>query len=208
MMNVRTAVSALALAAALVPAAVFAAEYEVDPVHSNASFTVRHMMVSNVRGEFTKVTGKMNLDEKNISKSTVEAVIDTQSIDTREPKRDDHLRSADFFDVKKYPSITFKSKKVQKAGAGKLKVTGDLTIRDVTREVVLNVEGPSKPQKDPFSGIQKTGASATTVINRKDFGLNWNKALEAGGVVVGDEVKITLDLEFNQAQPTTVTGQK
>ncbi|HZA52118.1 MAG TPA: YceI family protein [Myxococcaceae bacterium] len=194
----RRARSFIAAAAVVVtlPGYALAAEYVIDPAHSNAMFAVRHLMVATVRGEFGKVQGTLTLDEKDITKSTVTATIDTASIDTDEPKRDDHLRSADFFDAQKYPAITFKSTKVQKAKNG-LKVTGDLTIRDVTKPVVLEVEGPTKPIKDPM-GTTKIGASATTKINRQDYGLKWNRPLEAGGVVVGDEVRITLDLEFNQ----------
>ncbi len=202
----RPVLGAIASVALLAPAAGFAADLEIDPSHSNASFTVKHMMVTNVRGEFTKVSGTFNYDEKDVSKSTILASIDAASIDTREPKRDEHLKSPDFFDVAKHPKITFKSKKVAKAGEGKLKVTGDLTMRGVTKEVVLDVEGPSKAVKDPW-GNMKIGATATTTVNRKDFGLNWNQALEAGGVLVGEEVKINLDLEFLQ-KATTAAGAK
>jgi polyisoprenoid-binding protein YceI len=166
--------------------------WEIDSVHSGAHFTVRHMMVSNVRGEFGAVTGTLNLDEKDVTKSTVEASIDATTINTREPKRDTHLKSPDFFDVAKFPTITFKSKKVEAAGAGKLKVTGDLTMHGVTKSVVLDVEGPGAAMGN------KRGASATTKINRKDFGLGWNKVLEAGGVAVGEEVKVEIDLELNK----------
>lgn len=196
-----------AAALAVLPITSFAAEYEADPVHSNASFTVRHMMLTNVRGEFTTLAAVLDLNEKDITRSKVEATIDANTIDTRNAKRDQHLRSADFFYVEKHPKLTFKSKKVQKAGKDKLKVTGDLTIRGVTREVVLDVEGLTKPIKDPFGGT-RIGALATTKINRKDFGLNWNQALEAGGVLVSDEVKIALDLQFVQKQPAAPAGQK
>ena len=192
----RSLIAAAAAVAVTLPGYALATEYVIDPAHSNAMFAVRHLMVSTVRGEFGKIQGTLNLDDKDITKSTVTATIDTASIDTNEAKRDEHLRSADFFDVQKYPTITFKSTKVQKAKNG-LKVTGDLTIRDVTKPVVLDVEGPTKPVKDPY-GNMRIGAAATTKVNRQDFGLKWNAPLEAGGVVVGDEVKITLDLEFNQ----------
>ena len=143
----------------------------------------------------------MNLDDKDITKSTVEATIDVSSINTRDEKRDGHLKSPDFFDVAKFPTITFKSKKVAKAGEGKLKVTGDLTIHGVTKEVVLNVDGPAKEAKDPWGNI-KSGAVATTKINRKDWGLGWNQLLEAGGVAVGEIVKISLEISMVHAAAT------
>ena len=188
--TVATAFFALAL-----PSLAGATTWEINPGHSAAQFSVRHLMVSNVRGEFGKVTGTVDIDDKDITKSTVDATIDASTVNTRDEKRDGHLKSPDFFDVAKFPTITFKSKKVAKAGAGKLKVTGDLTIHGVTKEVVLNVEGPSKEAKDPWGNI-KSGAEATTKVNRKDFGLTWNKALETGGVVVGDEVSLTIDVEL------------
>lgn len=172
-----------------------ASSWEIDGSHSSAQFSIKHLMVSNVRGEFSKVAGTLNLDDKDITKSSVDVSIDVNTINTREAKRDAHLKSPDFFDAAKFPALTFKSKKVEKAGADKLKVTGDLTIHGVTKEVVLNVEGPSAEIKDPF-GNTRRGATATTKINRKDFGLNWNKALEAGGVLVGEEVNITIDVEL------------
>ncbi len=159
------------------------------------SFAVKHMMVTTVKGEFGKVAGKINIDEKDITKSSVDVTIDASTIDTRNEQRDGHLKSPDFFDVTKHPNITFKSNKVEKVGEGKLKVTGDLTMRGVTKPAVLDVEGPTAPVKSPFDGSALIGATATTKINRKDFGLNWNKALEAGGVLVGDEVKVTLEVE-------------
>ncbi len=177
------------------PAMALASTWTIDPEHSNVGFKVRHLMVSNVKGNFEKFNGTVNIDDKDITKSKVEVSIDTNSINTNVQKRDDHLRSADFFDVAKYPAMTFVSKKVAKAGKDKLKVTGDLTLHGVTKQVVLDVEGPSKESKDPWGNIRK-GATASTKINRKDFGLNWNKALETGGVVVGDEVTITLEIEI------------
>ena len=168
--------------------------WNIDPAHSNAQFSVRHMMISNVKGEFTKVTGKVLLDKDKPENLSAEASIDVSTINTREHDRDNHLKSPDFFHVEEYPSITFKSKRAEKSSNG-LKVTGDLTIRGVTREVTLDVEGPTPPMKDPW-GFTRVGASATTKINRKDFGLVWNQALEAGGVLVGDEVKITVDVEL------------
>lgn len=188
----------LALPALLaLPGQAFASAWDIDTAHSAAQFSVRHLAVSNVRGEFGKITGSVQLDDKDITKSTVEATIDVTSINTREEKRDQHLKGADFFDVAKFPTITFKSKKVAKDGTDRLKVTGDLTIHGVTKEVMLQVDGPAKAIKDPW-GNTKTGVTATTKINRKDFGLTWNKALETGGLVVGDEVAITLDVELQQ----------
>lgn len=201
----RSVLTIAALTAGALPGLVLAAEYEIDGSHSSAQFAVRHMMVSNVRGEFEKVSGTLNLNEKDVTRSTVEATIDATTINTRDAKRDEHLKSADFFDVQKYPTITFKSTKVEKAGKGKLKVTGNLTLRGVTKPVVLDVEGPTAPVKDPW-GNTKIGASATTRINRQEFGLKWNKALEAGGVLVGDDVKIALDLELNEKKPAAATA--
>jgi len=189
--------AAVALLSAAAPSVwAQAVQYEIDPVHSSAQFSVRHLMVSNVRGEFAKVTGTVVYDPKNLKASSVEAVIDATTINTHEPKRDAHLKSPDFFDVAKYPTLTFKSKKLQEAGKGKLRVTGDLTIHGATREVVLEVEGPS-PEVRIGKNV-KSGASASTTISRKDFGLTWNRALEAGGWVVGDEVKITLEIEMGR----------
>lgn len=177
------------------PVVASASTWSIDPDHSNVGFKVRHLMVSNVKGNFEKFSGSVDLNDKDITKSKVEVSIDTNSINTNVQKRDDHLRSADFFDVAKYPAMTFVSKKVAKAGKDKLKVTGDLTLHGVTRQVVLDVEGPSKESKDPWGNIRK-GATATTKINRKDFGLVWNTALETGGVAVGEEVTITLEIEM------------
>lgn len=168
--------------------------YQLDSAHSSASFSIKHMMIAKVHGGFDKLSGTLNYDPANPTAATVEAKIETASINTREPQRDQHLRSADFFDVEKFPLITFKSSKVAKAGDG-LKVTGQLTIHGVSKEVVLDVEGPSPEMKDPWGNL-KIGASATTKISRKDFGLTWNAALEAGGFLVGDDVTITLELQF------------
>lgn len=169
--------------------------WNIDPDHTNIGFKVRHLMVSNVRGSFDKHIGVVDINDKDITKSKVEVSIDTASINTNVQKRDEHLRSADFFDVAKYPTMTFISKKVAKAGKNKLKVTGDLTLHGITKQVVLNVEGPTAVSKDPYGNIRR-GAVANTKINRKDFGLAWNATLETGGVVVGDEVAITLEVEM------------
>lgn len=171
--------------------------WQIDPVHSVAHFSVRHLMISNVRGEFTKVSGNALLDPSDPTKSSVEVTIDATSIDTREPQRDEHLRSADFLDTANRPTITFRSKKITPAGAGHFKLTGDLTIRGNTREVTFDVEGPAPPVKDPYGSV-RTGVSATAKINRKEFGLVWNALTEAGGVMVGDEVSLSFDAELIQ----------
>ncbi len=171
--------------------------WNIDPVHSGAEFKVKHMMISNVKGHFPKVTGSLML-ESDIAKSEVEASIDAASIETRDPQRDAHLKSADFFDVEKYPTLSFKSTGVKRLGDEELAVEGDLTIHGVTRKVTFSVEGPTSPAKDPW-GNTRVGVSATTKINRKDFGLTWNAALETGGILVGDEVTITLDVQFIKA---------
>lgn len=178
----------------MLPAAVPAETWELDTAHTGVHFKVRHLMVSYVRGDFEKISGKIVYDEKDLSRSSADIVIEAGSINTRVAKRDDHLRSPDFLDAAKHPVITFKSRRVEKAGDGNLKMTGDLTIRGVTREVVLDVEGPTPPIKD-LQGKTRVGGSASAKIDRKDFGLTWNKAIESGGVVVGDEVEITIDVE-------------
>ncbi len=194
--------SCLAIVAIVVPTTASATDFVFDAAHTYAHFSVRHMMVSSVRGDFSDVTGTLMLDDKDVTKSKVQAEIGVASIDTHEPKRDAHLKSPDFFDAKKFPKITFTSTKVAKAGKGKLKVTGDLTIHGVTKPVVLDVDFDGKQIKDPWGNV-KAGATATTTINRQDFGVSWNKSLDAGGVVVGDEVKITLDVELNKVKPET-----
>jgi polyisoprenoid-binding protein YceI len=168
--------------------------WEIDPVHSTVGFSIRHMMVSNVRGEFGKFSATVKANEKDVTESTVEATIDAASIDTRNAKRDDHLRSPDFFDVAKFPTITFKSRKITPAGDKRWQVTGDLTMHGVTREVTLDVEGPTAEVKDPQGNV-RAGATATTKLSRKDFGITWSKALDGGGLVLGDEVKVTIDVE-------------
>jgi len=172
--------------------------WSIDSVHSSAQFKVRHMMISNVKGEFTSITGALKYDEENIGNSSVEASIDSRTISTRDPQRDAHLKSADFFDVDKYPALTFKSTAVSRKSDGELSVAGNLTIHGITKDVVFEVEGPSAPAKDPW-GNTRVGLSASTRINRKDFGLTWNATLETGGILVGDEVSITLDVQFIKA---------
>lgn len=202
--------SAVALMFAL-PSLALASTWDVDGSHSAAGFSVRHMMVSNVKGSLGEVKGALNLDDKDVTKSTVEATIDVNGINTGNAKRDEHLKSPDFFNVAQYPTITFKSTKVAKAGAGKLKVTGDLTMHGVTKSVVLDVEGPSKEAKDPW-GNTRTGVAASTKLNRKDFGLTYNQALETGGVAVGEEVTVNLELELvkkaDAAKPAATATDK
>ena len=191
----RIALTAGLAAALSLPAPAANSNWQIDPAHSSAQFSVRHMAISTVRGAFSKVTGSVVLDDKDVSKSTVEVTIDANSVDTRVPDRDNDLRSEKFFDVVHYPSITFKSKRVEQVAPGKLKVTGDLTIRGTTKEVVLDVEGPTAPMKDPW-GNTRNAATATTKINRQDFGVKWNATLDNGGVVVGDDVSIIIDVEL------------
>ncbi len=172
--------------------------WNIDPAHSVAEFKVKHMMISNVKGQFAGLEGVLALDEIDLTNSHVEASIDAGSINTRDPQRDAHLKSADFFDAEKFPKLFFKSAEISRIGGGELAVAGDLTIHGVTRRVVFTVEGPTAPAKDPW-GNTRRGLSATTKINRKDFGLTWNTALETGGILVGDEVTITLEVEFVKA---------
>lgn len=169
--------------------------WRIDPLHSQANFTVKHMMISTVRGTFGGVKGTIIYDPQNPGASTVEATIDCTTLNTGEPKRDNDLRGEEFFDIKKYPVMKFKSKSVQVAGQGELKVTGDLTINSVTRQVVLSIEGPTDAVKDT-QGRTKVGASATTKVSRKEYGILYNPVMEAGGVVVSDQVSITLDIEL------------
>jgi polyisoprenoid-binding protein YceI len=176
-----------------------ASTWQIDPAHSSAQFAVRHMMISTVRGTLGKVTGVVNLDEADLTKSSVDASVDATTIDTREPKRDGHLKSPDFFDVAKYPTIAFKSKQVAKVSDTKFQVTGDLTIHGVTKEVVLAVEGLPKAFKDPM-GNMRLGGVATTKLNRKDFGIQWNKTLDSGGLMVSDDVDVTIDVELTAKQ--------
>jgi polyisoprenoid-binding protein YceI len=176
-------------------AAAAMARYDIDPQHTAAMFKVRHLMISNVKGEFTKVSGSVAFDPSKPEAASVEIVIDATSINTREPDRDTHLKSADFLDVAKFPTITFRSKKVTATGKDEYDVVGDLTIHGVTREVTLKVDSVTPEAKDPW-GFLRRGASASVTIRRKDFDLHWNMALETGGVVVGEDVHITIDAEF------------
>jgi polyisoprenoid-binding protein YceI len=192
------ALSATALAAVLsLPAMAATSTWQIDPNHSAAQFAVRHLGLSTVRGAFTKVSGTIQFDDKDITKSSVDVTIDAASVDTRVEGRDKDLRSDHFFEVEKYPTLTFKSTKVDQVEVGKLKVTGDLTIHGVTKQVVLDVEGPTAAVKDPW-GNQRAAANATTKINRQDFGVKWNAKMDNGGWVLGDDVAITIDVEMVQ----------
>jgi polyisoprenoid-binding protein YceI len=181
----------------MLPASAATTTWQIDPAHTAAQFSVKHLAISTVRGGFSNVKGTVILDDADISKSSVDVTIDVSTVDTRTPDRDKDLKSDKFFDVAKYPTMTFKSTKVEQAGAGKLKVTGDLTIRGTTKSVVLDVDGPTAPVKDPW-GNQRSAVTATTKINRQDFGVKWNATMDNGGVVVGDEVSITIDAEMVQ----------
>jgi polyisoprenoid-binding protein YceI len=174
-----------------------AATWEIDPAHTAIQFSVRHMMVSNVRGHFGKFTGYVEGDETKPAEARIEATIETASIDTANQKRDEHLRSPDFLDAAKFPTITFKSKKVEKVGEATWKVMGDLTLHGVTKEVALDLSDVTPPIKDPM-GKLRAGAAARTTINRQDFGISFNKALDGGGVMVGNEITITIDVEVTR----------
>jgi polyisoprenoid-binding protein YceI len=173
--------------------------WNIDPAHTVAEFKVKHMMIANMKGHFSKVSGVLIRDESDPANDRVEARIEAASIHTRDEQRDAHLKSSDFFHVEKFPTLHFKSTGVKVVGEGELSLEGDLTIRGVTRKVHFAVEGPTPPAKDPW-GNTRVAISASTKINRKDFGLTWNAALETGGILVGDEVTITLDVEFVKAQ--------
>jgi len=183
----------LVLLAALAAPAFAQSSWEIDPAHSNVQFGVRHMMISTVRGKFTKFTATATGDEKDAAHAGVQASIDVASIDTGDEKRDAHLKSPDFFDAEKFPTITFKSTKVEAAGDRRFKLHGDLTMHGVTKPVVLDVE--VTPEVKGMRGETRAGARATAKINRKDFGINWSKSMDGGGVVVGDEVEVTIDVE-------------
>lgn len=200
-MNLNRCLAAISVALAL-SGSVFAQEagsWRIDTLHSAANFSVRHMMISTVRGNFGGVKGTATYDPKNPTATTIEATIDCTSINTGEPKRDNDLKGEEFFDVKKYPVMKFKSKSVALAGPGKMKMTGDLTINAITKQVVLDLEGPTPPIKDTM-GRQKIGVTATTKVSRKEFGILYNPLLETGGVTVSDEVAIVLDIELIKNQ--------
>ncbi len=173
--------------------------WTIDPAHSAAEFKVKHMMISNVKGKFTGIEGRLALNSADIAASTIHATIPVATLSTGDEQRDAHLKSADFLDAAQFPALAFQSTLVERKGDDELAVTGNLTMHGVTRPVVFAVEGPSAPGKDPW-GNTRIGLSATAKINRKDFGLTWNAALETGGVLVGEDVTITLDIQFIQAQ--------
>ena len=179
----------------ILPVYIFAATWQIDPDHSSFQFKVRHMTVSNVKGDFNKARGVVTIDDNDVNNLKVEVSIDAASVNTDHAKRDDHLRSEDFFNVVKFPTITFVSNKVTKVDANRLKVIGDLTIRGITKEISVDVEGPTPEIKDPGGNIRR-GATGTAKINRKDFGIVWNKVLDNGGLVVGDEVNIAIEVEL------------
>jgi polyisoprenoid-binding protein YceI len=172
--------------------------WNLDPAHSAAEFKVKHMMISNVKGSYTGLSGVLTEHNVDSTLSTVEATIPVATLSTGDAQRDGHLKSADFLDAEKFPTMTFKSTAVKPTGEGRYSVTGDLTIHGVTKSMTFEVEGPSAPGKDLY-GNTRIGLSATTKVNRKDFGLTWNSALETGGVLIGDEVTLTLDVQFIKA---------
>lgn len=177
-----------------ISAAAQTSTWNIDPSHSSAQFTVRHLAISNVSGAFTKMSGSVSLNDKDITQSQVNATIDASSIDTRQPDRDKDLRSPNFLDVEKYPTLEFKSKRIVKSG-DKLQLVGDLTLHGTTREVTLDIDGPTPELADPWGNLRR-GFSATTTINRKDYGVVWNNTLKTGEAVVGDNVEIQLDVEL------------
>jgi len=191
--SIRTLVGVLSLSLA-VPALAVAETWVIDTAHTVSGFTVRHMMITNVTGVFEATKGTIEYTPGDPGSVKADIAIETKSVNTRISRRDDDLRSNNFFNAEKHPAITFKSKRVQNARPEGFELVGDLTIRDVTREVVLKVEGPTPPIRDP-QGNRRVGANATTTINRKDFGVNWHRAIEAGGVIVSDEVKINIEIE-------------
>ena len=179
----------------LISSSAMASSWTIDPDHSNIQFKIRHLMITDVKGTFGKVKGVIRIDEKDMSLSAVEVTIEIDSINTGVAKRDEHLKSNEFFDAARFPTMTFVSRKVTQSGKGQMKILGDLTIRGISREVVLEVEGPTNEIKDPW-GNSRRGASATTKINRTDFGLTWNKSMESGGMMIDDTVFINLEIEM------------
>ncbi len=176
-------------------------KWDFDHAHSSIDFTVRHLLVSKVRGRFTKWTGTIEIDEQDLARSRLDVAIDVASVDTHEPQRDAHLRSGDFFEIDKHPQMTFKSTRVEPRGKDRLTVTGDLTLRGTTREVVLDVERSGIIAKDPW-GKRRAGFTATTTINRKDFGVSYNQVLDQGGLALSEEVAVTIEIEATAAAST------
>jgi polyisoprenoid-binding protein YceI len=193
----RNVVKIAALVAAFaLPSFAQTASWNVDPAHSKAVFSVKHLGISTVRGELSKMTGQAQVDDKDISKSQIEVTLDATTVNTGQEGRDKDLRSPNFLDVEKFPTMNFKSKSVS-GSAGNLKLTGDLTIHGVTKEVTFDLDGPSAAIKDPWGNLRR-GASATTKINRKDFGISFNAVMDNGGLVVGNDITITIDLELTK----------
>ena len=191
----RFMISMIAILVLAIPVLSYASDWEIDPDHSNFQFKVRHLTVSNVNGGFNKAKGVATIEDQDITNLKVTVTIDAASVNTGHAKRDEHLRGPDFFDVAKYPTITFVSKKAIKADANRLRVIGDLTIHGVTREIAVDVQGPTAEVKDPWGNFRR-GATATTKINRRDFGMTWNKVLDTGGLIVADEVDIYVEVEL------------
>jgi polyisoprenoid-binding protein YceI len=191
----------------LASASAEASDWRIDPAHSQVGFTVRHMMIANVHGAFGKVQGNIHEDAQDIRRSTVAVAIDVPSVDTLEPKRDAHLRSPDFFDAAKFPTMTFHSTQVSSAGAGKLALSGELSLHGVTRPISMEVTWPAQTARDPVTGARRRAGSARCTLNRKDYGLLWNRSMESGGMLVGDEVQVSIDLELVEVDPNGVTAQ-
>ena len=185
----------IAILSLAIPVFSYASTWQMDPDHSSFQFKIRHLTVSNVKGDFSKAKGVVTIDEKDLTQLKVEVTINAASVNTGHAKRDEHLRGPDFFDVTKYPTITFVSKKVMKADTNRLKVIGDLTLLGVTREISVDVEGPTPEVKDPWGSFRR-GATATTKINRRDFGMTWNRVLDTGGFLVGEDVDIYVEVEL------------
>jgi polyisoprenoid-binding protein YceI len=185
----------LACLALAIPAIAGAATYQLDPVHSSIQFKIRHLTVSNVTGTFNKIKGSATMEGEDPATLKVQVAIEASSVDTGNEKRDQHLKTPDFLDVAKYPTITFVSKKVVKGDPGKMKITGDLTIHGVTREITVDLEGPTSEVTDPWGGFRR-GATGTARIDRRDFGITWNTALDSGGMLVGNEVTIYVEVEW------------
>ncbi len=201
MLRARMVAPLLAVLVASVASPSLAATWEIDPAHTTIQFSVRHMMISNVRGQFGKFSGHVEGDETKPTDAHVEATIQTASIDTGNEKRDEHLRSPDFLDAAKFPTITFTSKRIEKLGDAKWKVIGDLTLHGVTKEVVLDLSDVTQPMKDPMGNL-RAGAEVRTTINRQDFGITFNKTLDGGGVMVGNEISISIDVEVTRKRAT------
>lgn len=190
----KSAIFTAILAITTLAASAQVSKWQIDPAHSEADFTIRHMGISNVHGRFGNINGALTLDEKDITKSSTNATVDITTVDTGVAQRDTHLKSSDFFDAARYPQMTFVSKSLSNSN-GQLQLTGDLTLHGVTKPVTLALEGPSKEQTDPYGKVRRA-FSATTTIHRQDFGLTWNGNLKSGDAVLGDDVKVELDIEL------------